>query len=169
MRFYKPGLVSPTVFLTYFIFGPLENDAVDTCLSPDWRDTEICKDMGLVYPSYPNSLESIAKFRTKLIDPDTVVWFRAGSGQCFKLTHVITVHRNSSFGTSFEAHREPGGKGRDPEFFHVWLNPPPVILRVGSSQNSGSKPIAHLTKIAYSNRVTDVSHARLPLPPQRLI
>ena len=124
MRFYKPGLVPHTLFLTYFIFGPLGNAAADTCISPDWRNTEIRKDMGLVYPSIPNTLASIIEPRTKLIDPETVVWFQAGSDQRFKLTPVSTVHRNSSFGTSFEPHMEPRGEGNDPEFFHVCMQTP---------------------------------------------
>ena len=119
MRVYKRGLVSSSVFLTYFI-SPMGNAAIDACLSPDRRNTEICKDLGLVYPDYPNTLESIAEFRTKSIGPEIVVWFQAGSEEWFKLTHVITVRRDSSFGTAFEAYREPQGKGEDPEFPHLY-------------------------------------------------
>ena len=130
MRFYKHGLVFLRCLFNLFHIWPLGNAAADTFLSPDWRNTEICKDMGLVYPSIPNTLASIIEPRTKLIDPETVVWFQAGSDQWFKLAHVITVHRNSSFGTSFEARREPRGKkGNGPEFSTCMKTP--AILRAG--------------------------------------
>ena len=74
MRLYKQGLVAFDVFLTYFIFGPLCKAAVVTYLSPDWWSSEICKDMGLVYPDYPDTLDGITEFRSKLRDPAITVW-----------------------------------------------------------------------------------------------
>lgn len=79
--------------------------------------------MGMTYIDYPNSLESINEFRRRLVDPDITIWRQAGTQERFKLLHVTTVRRNSSFGTAFEAHREPTGGKESPEFPHVCFNP----------------------------------------------
>ena len=53
MRVYKQGLVSFNVLVTYIIFPPLGKASVVTFAPTDRWNSEICKDMGLVYPDYP--------------------------------------------------------------------------------------------------------------------
>ena len=63
--------------------------------------------MGTTYIDYHNSLERINEIRGRLLDPDIAIWRQAGNQEWCKLLHVTNVHRNSSFGTAFEARREP--------------------------------------------------------------
>ena len=124
MRNFKHGLVAIAVFITYFILPQMGEEAVGTCLTPDWRVIQVCGYMAIVYTDYPTNLKSISEFRVNLIGPETVVWFQSSSTYWCKITQVVTVYRNSSFGASLEFHRDPEGKSGDPEFPHVRLKNP---------------------------------------------
>ena len=156
----REGLFSFTLFFTYFIFGPPGKAAISTCLTEEWRWSQTRVDMGATYIDYQNSIESINEFRARLVDPDITIWRQAGTGEWFELSHVAAVRRNSSFGTAFEAHREPSGVKEGPEFPHVCLKPPCGFKGGrGTSYNPSwaQRVIIHLTKIAIADRTTDRS------------
>ena len=81
---------------------------------------------------------------------------------------MATVRRGSSFGASFEAHMEPKGETDDPESPLVLLeNPCGFKGGRGIARSSGiTRPIIHLSKIAYPDGETEVSEAAAPVLAQ---
>ena len=132
---FKHGLVPPDGFITYFLFAPLGEAAVATCLTLYLWNIEACKDMGVAYPDYANTSEVINEFSVELTDPEVTVGFQAGSLDWFKLARVVTVRRNSSFGTSSAAHMEPKGGLDGPEF------PPRMFRNPCGSMGGDAVPI----------------------------
>ena len=121
------------------------------CLIDELEDNFWCGKMGVGYPEYHATLGSISEFMRRLLGPDTRVWVQVGADGWLKLADIAVLYRNSKYGFSSEAGREPEVGDFAVDFFHICRVQPCGFWgdRNGRNKVKDRAPL-HISEIAYS-------------------
>ena len=130
------------------------DSASAVCLPPGWEYYNLCAQMGVTFPDYPNTPCGLFGFRGKLNGPTADVRLQVGEGaEWVKILEVGVIRRTSKFGTSFEARRDSATPAGNFELFHLFRHAP-CSFRGGARSANGvvsdgkKSDVRHVSRIA---------------------